>query len=428
MAALPHSEQHEYGLLSCCIQDPLVSGKEALDAFSDENPFYLPECALVWSAFQRIDLDKINQLTISDFLGERLPMTKLLEIGRAQPSIAGFKTHLDWVRKLFAQRGMIARLTLLTDALYDNKARPDDISRDIVDAVGNVMCERHEIATVGEAIDSMVENYTSNTIGSSTGFHALDRVLAPIPPGALTIIAARPKVGKSALAVCQAINLAQQGIPVGIISMEMPKEQLCARMVASTACVSSRPQDLKYNIDKEHCVKSMDLLRGLPIFIEDSLHDWKKIKRAIRSLHNKHGIKHWFIDHIGLVRYNGKAQNREREIAEISGDCKQMALEMRGWFFVLSQLNRNAEGVMPQLHHLRESGSLEQDADAVVFLHYKRQDTHDEFMHIQNGGWLQTTAKVAANRHGPTGPVQMRFYPKYSLFDNRIVNDNDIQE
>lgn len=418
MQVPPHSREHEYALVSCCMHEPMYCGREALDTFGDECPFYTPECALVWSAFQRVDLDKIAVLTVSDFLGDRLDLTKIRELANTEASIAHFKTHLDWVRKHHAQRNIIGRLSVALNALYDPKAKPDEIVQEIRDGVGKAICEGHRVSTVGDALDGLVSMHQNQALGSSTGYKALDKVLYPIPPGSMVVVAARPKIGKTALAMGMALNLAMHGTPVGIVSMEMPKEQLAARMLASTACVSSRPQDLQYTIGGEDCTKAMDVLKQLPIYIEDGLHDWNKIKRAIRTLSNQHGINHWWIDHIGLVRHSGGTHNREREVAEISGDCKQMALEMRGWFFVLSQLNRQAEGVMPQLHHLRESGSIEQDADAVVFLHTERNDTHEKFVHIQSGGHIDVTAMVAAHRHGPTGPVQMRFFPKFSLFSN----------
>lgn len=428
MQQLPHSELHERALISCILWEPLTCGRDALDAFGDEQPFFCPECALIWSAIQRIDLEKIDVVTVGDYLGARMDYTAILDISREVQHTAQFDQHLRFVRKHHAQRKIIAELTHALGCLYDPKAPVDDVVSAIRNGVSMAITEGHQMPHISDAAKELLDMCSQGKMGSPTGFHQLDRVLAPMPPGSMSVIAARPKMGKTALAMGMAINLAALGYPVGVISMEMPKSQLFARMLASAACISSRPQDIKHQIGTEQCTKAIDALNRLPIYIEDTLHDWSKIKRVIRSLNTQHGIKHWFIDHIGLVRVNGNGMSREREVATISNDCKQMALQMRGWVFPLSQLNRSAEGVMPQLHHLRESGSIEQDADAVIFLHYQRTDTREEFNHIQSGGKIDVTAKIAANRHGPTGPVSIPFYPKYSLFSNEIATTEEMQQ
>lgn len=419
MQVPPHSREHEYALVSCCMHEPMYCGREALDTFGDECPFYTPECALVWSAFQRVDLDKIAVLTVSDFLGDRLDLTKIREIANTEASIAHFKTHLDWVRKHHVQRGIIRRLERSLAELYDPKAKPDEIVEDIRSDVGYVICEGNKSSTMSECVDEFKESLANDELGTSCGYDKLDNVVAPIPWESMVVLAARAKIGKSALSMGMCINLAIQGHKPVYYSLEMPKKQLVARAIASAACISSRVKDIKLEADSERFHKACEALSRLDMCIEDTLFDWNKIKRDMKTKAAQ-GYTHFFLDHVGLVRISlGSNSSREREVATITGECKQLAMQMHRPVFVLCQLNRLAEGVMPKLSHLRESGAVEQDADVVILLHRDRvEGDHGKFLHIRSGGHVDVTAMVAANRHGEEGPVQMRFFPKFSLFSN----------
>jgi len=415
----PHSQEHEHALLSCCIQEPLLCGREALDVFGDMCPFYLPECSLIWSAFQRVDLERLDPLTISDFLGARLDLTTIRAVTNEQMHTANFKVHLSFVRKHHAQRRLIKTLTPILSDLHDPKARPDDIVQEIRANVSETMSEGHESTTMAQSVAELRATINTQEIGTGTGYDRLDAVVAPIPWPSVIVIAARAKIGKSALSMGMCINLALKGHHPVYYSLEMPHKQLTTRAIASVACISSRIQDMRMESESEQFIRACDAMAQLPIEIEDGLFDWKKIKRDMRIKAAK-GATHFFLDHLGLIRNElGKSANREREIASITADCKQMAMEFKRPIFIVCQLNRLAEGVMPKLNHLRESGAIEQDADAVILLHRERVDSNREaFMHIQSGGHVDVTAMVAANRHGPEGPVQMKFYPKFSLFSN----------
>jgi len=427
---LPYSTDHEHGLLSCCIQEPLLCGREALDVFGAECPFYLPACALIWSAFVRIDLDKIDALVISDFLGERLNMQELLDIQRAQPHTANFKTSLDWCRKLHAQRKLIATLTTTTSALYDTKASPDDIVQEMRTSVGDAICDSKEMVDVAQSVDELDADMARDDIGSGTGFWRLNRLLEPMWPGSVIVIGARLGVGKTTLGMNMALNLAAEGKRVGIMSMEMTHKQLTARWISSLALTSSRPADLRSAWNTDRVVQARRGLKMLEqrIHIDDTTNDWNKIKRAIKREHARTGCKHWFIDYLGLIQVPGTSKNaaRDQVIAKITGEAKTLAKEIGGWIFEIAQVNRAGDGA-PQTKHLADSDAVGRDADAVLLINYKKDDTYAEYNRLQQGGCIEATIMVDKNRFGPTGPVMVPFHPSYSLFSNAIAQDKEIQ-
>lgn len=211
-------------------------------------------------------------------------------------------------------------------------------------------------------------------IGIPTGIATLDRLNGGFRPTQLIILGARPAVGKSAYMGLMATCDAFAGYSVGIISLEMDDKDILGRM---TSADSRTPY---YKIDRSELVEngqrkavydSMTKLAALPIYFSDNaqvnIHD---IRAKAEKLKRKHGLDILFIDYLQLVEpENEKNRNREQEVSKISRGLKLLAMTMRIPIVVLAQLNREAAKGKPELHHLRESGSLEQDADIVMFLH-----------------------------------------------------------
>lgn len=212
-------------------------------------------------------------------------------------------------------------------------------------------------------------------VGLQTGYKLIDTVNGGYRGGQLIVVGARPAVGKSAFMGGQAISIAKQGAPVGIISLEMPARDIFGRMVSSESGIGFR--EIDHNELEEHQMQRfltvMSNVASLPIYFSDTakvnIHD---IRAKAEMLKQKHGIKALFVDYLQLVDETaGKNRNRENAISEISRGLKMIAMNMDIPVIALSQLNRESESKdrKPKKSDLRESGSLEQDADIVMLLH-----------------------------------------------------------
>lgn len=257
--------------------------------------------------------------------------------------------------------------------------------------------------------------------GVPTGYEDLDRITAGLQPSDLIILAGRPSMGKTALAM----NIVQNAaifnkIPVGIFSLEMSKEQLGMRMLCSVSRVDS--QDLRTGFirdpDWPKLARATGILSDAPIFIDDTpAIGVLEMRAKSRRLKAEHNIGLVVIDYLQLMRGRSSAERREQEISEISRSLKAMAKELNLPVIALSQLNRSLESrpnKRPQLSDLRESGAIEQDADVICFLY------RDEIYNKSEDNPKRGIAEViiGKQRNGPTGTVELTFIDKYTTFEN----------
>jgi len=248
--------------------------------------------------------------------------------------------------------------------------------------------------------------------GVQTGFKSLDNILTGMHPSDLVILAARPAMGKTSLALNIAQNIAKAGLSVGIISLEMSKEQLVERMFCSLLEVDSwKIKTGKLSeADFARMGPVMDELNSLKIFIDDSLgNSIVELRAKTRRLQMEHGLDYLIIDYLQLMHTSssgGFQSNRVQEISEISRSLKTIAREMKIPIMALSQLSRAVEHrpvKVPQLSDLRESGSIEQDADVVMMMY--REDYYEEDSPRKG----ITDVFVKKHRNGPTGQAELRF-------------------
>ena len=257
--------------------------------------------------------------------------------------------------------------------------------------------------------------------GVPTGYEDLDRITAGLQPSDLIILAGRPSMGKTALAM----NIVQNAaifnkIAVGIFSLEMSKEQLGMRMLCSVSRVDS--QDLRTGFirdpDWPKLARATGILSDAPIFIDDTpAIGVLEMRAKSRRLKAEHNIGLVVIDYLQLMRGRSSAERREQEISEISRSLKAMAKELNLPVIALSQLNRSLESrpnKRPQLSDLRESGAIEQDADVICFLY------RDEIYNKSEDNPKRGIAEViiGKQRNGPTGTVELTFIDKYTTFEN----------
>jgi len=255
--------------------------------------------------------------------------------------------------------------------------------------------------------------------GLGTGFDDLDNLLAGLQPSDVVVLAARPSMGKSSLALNIALQAAvKDGVPVGIFSLEMSKEQVVDRLICAEAEVDSwklRTGNL-VDTDFEKIGKAMGRLAEAQIFIDDSANtNVMEMRAKARRLQSEYGLGLLVVDYLQLMESHRPSDSRVQEISEISRSLKGLAKELNVPVLALSQLSRAVEmrsPKIPQLADLRESGAIEQDADVVIFIY--RDEYYDKDTERKNIADIL----IRKHRNGPTGDVELYFHPEYMKFAN----------
>ncbi len=268
----------------------------------------------------------------------------------------------------------------------------------------------------------MLSHSTSDITGVSTGFTELDKMTSGFQPGELIIIAGRPSMGKTTLAINIAENAAiGKQVPAGIFSMEMSAEQLSFRMLSSIGRISqSRLRNGKLSDEDWPRVDSaVSMMSNAPIFIDDGgALTPTDVRSRARRLKREHGLGLIVVDYLQLMQVSGTTENRATEISEISRSLKALAKELHVPVVALSQLNRSVEqrnDKKPVMSDLRESGALEQDADVILFIY--REEVYDK----------ETPRKgvadiiIAKQRNGPVGEFHLTFLGEFTKFENLIA-------
>jgi replicative DNA helicase len=293
------------------------------------------------------------------------------------------------------------------------------------------------IDAVYEQIEYRSENQVTTT-GIATPFEDLNYKTAGFQPSDLIIVAARPSMGKTSLVLGIGQHVAlRENKPVAIFSLEMSKEQLCLRMICSEARVDAHRLRTGFleNDDWPRVGNTCARLSEAPIFIDDSPDcSALEMRAKCRRLMAEHGLSLVIVDYLQLMRGHRKTDNRTQEIAEIARSLKSLARELKVPVIALSQLSRAVEqrpDKRPMLSDLRESGSIEAEADVVIFIYrdtyYKMKEaTSAEDEKAENADRRQRGEEkteeaeliIAKQRNGPTGKVMVAFHPQYARFDN----------
>ena len=288
---------------------------------------------------------------------------------------------------------------------------------------------RNVLTDAFDRIDELHKN-KGQLRGLPTGFTQLDNLLAGLQKSDLIILAARPSVGKTSLALDMVRHIATKlKVPVGMFSLEMGKEQLVDRMLCSQAGIdlwrmrtgrlSDRPED----DDFPRIGHAIGVLSEAPIYIDDSGSlNILQLRTKARRLQSEHGLGLIVIDYLQLMdSTSGKSDNRVQEVAEISRGLKALARELNIPILALSQLSRTVEQskpAIPKLSHLRESGSIEQDADVVLFIYRKTADRNYRLEDIPPDERNVAEIHIAKHRNGPTGLVRTAFVEHLASFRN----------
>ena len=403
--------------------------------FLRPEDFYRESHRLVYAATlalynrgEAVDLITLTeQLRREDRLEAAGGISYITSLANSVPTAANVIYHAKIVEEKALLRGLINTATHIAGLGYE--ANEEVIS--ILDQAERMILEVANRKVTGAfvpikdilmaALDRVEQLYHTKggITGLPTGFKDLDRLTAGLQPSDLVLIAARPSMGKTAFVLNIAQHVAvKEKKPVAFFSLEMSKEQLVQRMLCTEATIDAQRLkigDLKDN-DWSSLVKAADRLSSAPIFIDDTPGmTVTEIRSKARRLKVEHELSLVVIDYLQLMQgsSSGKSDNRQQEISEISRSLKSLARELNVPVLALSQLSRGVEARQnkrPMLSDLRESGSLEQDADIVAFLY--REDYYNHETERPN----ITEIIVAKHRNGPVDTVELYFQKEFTRF------------
>ncbi len=448
--SLPHNNEAEVAVLGSILLDPVNALETARFKLTTEGSFYRPAHQEIYnqliltadeSSPTSIDLisfaDALERRNVLEEVGGRTYLSQLMN---SVPTAANAERYVDIVHQHAVLRRLIGVCVQTIDQCYETTdgihVLLDSIESAILGVTG--LTETKGLRTLRELIMPAVEYVEKlykgerDALGLSTGFEDLDRIITGLKPGEMFVLAARPSVGKTALALNMAANIAvrREGVPVGFFSLEMPAEQLVLRLLSSDARIGLREiRDGALSGPRwQEIMNASQRLREAAFVIDDTGGiDVLELRGRARRMKRDHDIGVLFVDYLQLLRVDaGRNASRENEVAKMSGAIKSLAKELRIPVVVLAQLNRQAEqtGQRPRLSHLRESGAIEQDADVVALLHRDR-DKQFDAQAIRRG--VESELIIAKNRNGETGVVPLTFLPVYTRFESRSqISDDDM--
>lgn len=354
------------------------------------------------------------------------------------PTAGNYEFYLKRVHEAFVCRNLIEVGTRIAQRGYEFSGSVQEIEDELGEIEAEIFALRDQRRMDNEIKDAVqIANELINAaeaafkhrgrcLGVPTGFVDIDRMLGGFMRQELYIIAARPSQGKSALAL-NMLRYAMlgddtfEGVPVGLFSLEMPSVDQAKRLASDTQSVELQKfRDGFFSKDEMQRIgRASRTIGGAKLYIDDtpaiSVQRWRVTARRMVS---KLGVKIIFVDYLQLMVSHSKRarDNRQAEVAEISAVLKQTARELNIPVVALAQLTRDAENRKPNLSHLRESGAIEQDADAVIFIHRPEKGGVDE--HGETLQREEALAIVAKQRNGPVGDVDLDFVGKFTRFEN----------
>lgn len=379
-------------------------------------------------------LEEISRRGLSDKLGGQAFVAAVMD---SVPTTANAEYHARIVRDKAILRRLISAGSAIVRMGYSEERELDDLLEEAERYVFEVSRRRNEVNfkkvadVIGPTFRQIEEQFhrTEQTVtGLMTGFEDLDRLTGGLQPGSLNILAARPSMGKTALALNIARNVAvKSDLPVLVFSMEMGAEQLVQRMLGSEARVNI--QDLRTgsfaNEDWEKLTSAAGRLTKAPIFMDDSsiLTTTEMRARCRRFKARYNSLALVVVDYLQLMSMSRRIDSKQQEVAEISRALKAIARELEVPVLAISQLSRAVEtrnDKRPQLSDLRDSGAIEQDADLVALLYRGAYYAKDVPPDQQDDS---AVLDIAKHRNGPTGVVHLMFLRQHTRFESKSSAD-----
>lgn len=444
----PHDIDAEEAVIGSLLIDGIAIYKIA--AFLQQSDFYSERNQWLYGACLLLQQrnEAINQITLAQELARQ---DKLETCGGAAylshlisicPTSLDIEHYAQIVYRLSTMRRLINAASQITAIGYE--ANPDveaSLSRaeDILFKLGHGQSAR-DFVHIRQVLDKYFETDHGETDGVEgspeikshvlSGFNKLDEFLGGFQRSDLTIIAGRPSLGKTSLALCIARNMAiEQGACVAMFSLEMAREAVVSRLLSSESGVNSRRVRLGMHLTEEEEKRIMDttgILSEAAIYIDDTVQlRVNEMRSKARRLHYERDINVIIVDYLQLMQGDVRGENRVQEISYISRSLKALARELNVPVLAISQLSRAVEwrsSHIPQLSDLRESGSIEQDADIVMFIYrdeayYSREEWENLHPDKEYPKGIANII-IAKHRNGPTGEINLRFTPGTAKFEN----------
>lgn len=398
----------------------------------------------LWDASKKIDNVILTQTMADRHLLEQVGGAALIaELFTYLPTATNVKYYLEILQEKYTLRQIITVCTEFASRSYEEQDNVAGLLDEVETSVFEVAQQRfkdkgssmkeHVMTAIG-SIQDLYERRGGIT-GLPTGFEAFDKMTDGMHKGEMIVIAARPSMGKTAFAMNIAEHVAVEcGKPVAVFSLEMGAQQLVQRLLCSRAKVNlGRVRDgFLAERDFPALTAAASKLAESKIFIDDTSGlSILELRAKARRLKSQHGIEAIFIDYLQLLRSTSRRaqDNRQLEIAEISSGLKGLAKELELPIVVLAQLNRNPEGRTgeakgrPRLGDLRESGSIEQDADLVGLL--IREEYYADTEEAKEAATGKATLIIAKQRNGPVGDVPLTFLKEFTRFETRAETDGE---
>lgn len=429
----PHDTDAEKNLISSVLLDreALIKAAEMIDALDFYDPVYQTIFSSCLDLFE--NSSAVDIITVKADLSKKNELKKiggakvLAELAAVLPITTNVEHYARIIRENSVRRKLIATSSELLSIVTDEKRKIEEIVNEVEKRFFAVLQKSKDrgFSHIKDVLVRNLEKYnemqgnSGSMRGISTGYQGLNNLLGGFHNGDLIIIAARPAVGKTAFILGVARHIAVElKKKVGIFSLEMSMEQLGDRLASLQGGVNL--MDIRMgNLANDDFIKYNDALGTLydaDIYIVDTpgLHI-SEMRTKARKLDLEVGIDILFVDYLQLLKATSKDGNRAQEVTEISQSLKNLARELNIPVIALSQLNRSVEARndrRPQLSDLRESGSIEQDADIVMFLH--RESTYNRDLSDEEKDKAEVI--VAKHRNGATDIITMKFIPQYAAF------------
>ena len=434
----PNSIEAEQSLLGGLMLDNAAWDKVAdLIVASD---FYRKDHRLIFGAIAELaeTSNPCDVVTLSELLDNRDELEAsggleyLAMLSNETPGAANVRAYAKILRERSTLRSLISAGNQISGSAFGTDGRS---ASDLVDQAERLVFEiaekgsrgqvgfRHLKSILPDAVDriDLLHQSGGDITGIPTGFTEFDKLTAGLQAGELIVIAGRPSMGKSTLAVNIAENAAIGArVPTAIFSMEMPSQQLAFRMISSLGRVDQTHLRTGNFPDEDwsRINTAVQLMSDAPIFIDDSASlSPTEIRARARRLKREHGLGLIVVDYLQLMQVHGSTENRATEISEICRSLKALAKELELPIIALSQLNRSVEqrtDKRPVMSDLRESGAIEQDADLIVFIYREEvynQDTPRKGI---------ADISIAKQRNGPIGDFLLTFVGRFTKFENWV--------
>ena len=436
----PHSLEAEQSVIGGLMLD-----NRSWDDIADivnEQDFYRHDHSLIFRAVNALaEEDKpYDVVTVSEWLGSRGELDSigglayLSILANDTPTAVNVKAYAGIVREYSVLRSLIQIGNEISASAYNAEGRPSKELLDEAERKVFAIAERSAGSREGfqavtslltravERVETMYRNKESIT-GISTGFLDFDKKTSGLQKSDLIIIAGRPSMGKTSLAMNMAETAVLNGGSVGVFSMEMPGEQLALRTMSSLGRINFhnlRTGQLSDD-DWPRLIGAVNQLTNEKLFIDDTpALTPTELRARARRLKREHGLDLMFVDYLQLMQVAGTTENRATEISEISRSLKALAKELNIPVVALSQLNRSVEqrpDKRPVMSDLRESGSIEQDADVILFIY------RDEVYNETSADKGVAEILIRKQRNGPIGTVRLSFLGEYTRFENLAFDD-----